>query len=140
LEQSDLPFDRKTRADEIFNQFEKYHRQNPQVWVTFCYFTEQMRKKVAHYSARGVFDRIRWESITTTDEEIKIPNNFSPYYARMYLVTHPEAEGFFKLHQRFSQKRDATGEPSAVKGVPADEEEELMDKLLLLAFVHEPKA
>ena len=43
--------------------------------------------------------RIRWHIDVETEapDGFKINNNFSPFYARLWMVENPEREGFFRL-------------------------------------------
>jgi hypothetical protein len=117
--------DRKSRADQILEGFIKFHKNNLHVWEMYCRFADQIRSVRSFYSAHAILHRVRWEiDFTTTDEEAKINNNYSAYYARMYLATHPEAGGFFKLRRlesadRSAYKNDLTFHDT---GPPIDEE------------------
>ena len=138
--QLNLPMGRKSRADQIFERFAKFHRENPQVWKLFCHFADGMRKIKTRYSARAIFHRLRWEmELKTTaysDEEDsqKLTNDYSPYYARMYIAAHPDAKGFFILKKRPSENRAAykTDMPF-YRTEDATDEDDLMDKLRKLA-------
>lgn len=83
-----------------FNEkFDQYDKDNPHVWNLFVKFTFQLIAiGKTRYSARGIFDRIRWETmIQTTDDPYRISNNWSPYYARKFHKAFPEHDGFFTI-------------------------------------------
>lgn len=79
-------------------QFNKFHADNPHVYDLFRSFTFQViQVPKAHYSARAIFDRIRWFSDieTVSDDPFKISNNHSPFYARLFMRDFPQHKGFF---------------------------------------------
>jgi hypothetical protein len=88
------------REWRLFKAFLKFHMANPFIYKLFERFSrEALQAGLKHYSARGVFDRIRWETgvVTQTDDMLKISNNHRPLYARMLMHDYPEFEGFFRL-------------------------------------------
>lgn len=95
--------ERMTRHERAFRRF---HEANPQVYELFKRFTfEVMAAGHRNLSARMIFDRIRWETTINTREyainpdtgkPLKIGNNHSPYYARLFMREYPEHDGFFR--------------------------------------------
>ena len=97
-------------------QFLKFHKAHPKVWVLFVQFTfDRIDRGFKHYSANGVFERIRWETAEakTPEGEFKISNNHRPFYARVFMLKYPEHEGFFRVHEQTSRKQPAIGDPDA---------------------------
>lgn len=94
----DIP-ERRTRQDQILDQFAEFHRANPHIFDLFCRFADQVaRAGFEHYSARGIFHRIRWHTEVETrsgGEGFKLSNYYSPYYARMYELKTGRV-GFFR--------------------------------------------
>ena len=76
---------RKSRADQIFRRFVIFHKANPKVWSLFRNFADEIRIKQKSYSADAVLHRVRWEIDFTTGEGVKLNNDFSAYYASMFL-------------------------------------------------------
>jgi hypothetical protein len=78
--------------------FHIFHRDNPGVYALFDKFTKQViAAGYKHHSARDIMRRISWETtIVTTDDQYKINNNHSPYYARMWMNDNPEHADFFR--------------------------------------------
>lgn len=105
----------KTRYEEIEEAAVKFHRENPKVWECFVRFTfEVIHRGFRHYSAKGVFERIRWE----TDEAdvdgkstFKLNNNYSAFFARWFMDTYPEHDGFFRLRAMPSELQLAKNLP-----------------------------
>lgn len=86
-------------------EFWKYHEANPQVYVLFTHYARQMWNKQARrgvkrprYSAKAIIERVRWHHhITTmTDDEFKINDHLTAYYARLFVRDFPICEGFFQ--------------------------------------------
>ncbi len=105
----------KTRYEEMEEAAVKFHRENPKVWECFVRFTfEVIHRGFRHYSAKGVFERIRWE----TDEAdvdgkstFKLNNNYSAFFARWFMDTYPEHDGFFRLRAMPSELQLAKNLP-----------------------------
>jgi hypothetical protein len=81
--------------------FKNYDEQNPQIWREFkrvCFVAKA--KGFTNYSAKGVFEVIRWETQVSDDTtQFKVCNNFTPDYARKMMKEYPEFEGFFRIKQ-----------------------------------------
>lgn len=137
MEQMSFEGNGKSRADQIFERFVIFHKANPHVWILFCQFADDMREVKDRYSARATFERVRWEidyTVKTDDDSLKMNDHCVPYYGRMYLVTHPSAEGFFELRKRTSLDRNAYKEDLTFHHTGAAVDEEvLMAKLKELA-------
>lgn len=81
-----------------------YHKAKPEVWQHFERFAlsvwESGRKK---YGAKGIMERVRWhvEIESNNKEDFKVQNNFTAYYARIFLIKYPEAKEaeFFNIKE-----------------------------------------
>jgi hypothetical protein len=85
-------------ADKIQTDFENFHNSNPEVYKLFDRFTKQMIE-AGHTTGAGklVTERIRWEtSVMTVGEPVKINNNYTSRYARLWEERNPQYEGFFR--------------------------------------------
>lgn len=126
----------KSRADQIETRFQAFHRANPAVWVAWCArCLELLTEGRTHYSARAVVDWIRSDTnLETTDEQVKLNNDFGAYYARMYLATHPVAGEFFKLRRLTTATKPANPRDLAVfYAGAARDEQSLTERLRKLA-------
>lgn len=105
----------KTRRDQLEEQAEQFHNKNPYVWRLFCRFTfEAIKRGFKAYSARPIFERIRWEVDTADDKgrsTFKINNNHLPYYTRWFMMKYPEFDGFFRTRRLISDDRPASNSP-----------------------------
>lgn len=80
--------------------FKKYDVENPQVWAQFKRFAFEAKEKgFKNYSAKGIFELIRWHTAVHGTGNYKISNNFTPDYARKMMANYPEFEGFFRVKQ-----------------------------------------
>jgi hypothetical protein len=86
-------------GESAARRFERFHRQNPEIWRLFVRFTqERIAKGFTHYGARDILHRIRWETDVAENGEasgFRINNIHSPWYARLFHRTYPQHDGFF---------------------------------------------
>ena len=83
------------------DKFKKYHKENPHVYELFKKFAgvaiEKGHDKIA---SKLIFERIRWEvSIETVGDKFKLNNNYTAYYARMFMKDYPEHTGIFETRK-----------------------------------------
>ncbi len=82
---------------DLERRFWRYHEDNLHVYEMFKRFTFEATRIKDHYSARAIFHRMRWfTEIETHGDIFKINNNYSPYYARMFVKDFPQHKGFFR--------------------------------------------
>ncbi len=122
----------KTRADQIFERFKKFHAENPRVWFLFKLFTEAaMASGRKHYSADAVFHRIRWmEEVETKSEAFKLNDHYTSLYARLFEAARPEHAGFFRKRHRKSKhqgERIGFDTAAAEEGIDDDMIKELLE-------------
>ena len=105
----------KTRRHELEEQAWSFHKKHPEVWNYFCKFTrEAISRGFRNYSAYAIFERIRWEKdVADADGQstFKVNNNYRPFYARWFMMTHPEHDGFFRVRKLTSEDRPANNLP-----------------------------
>ncbi len=66
-------------------QFDKFDREHPEFWAEFDYRARvMMGKGREHYSARTIFEVLRWHSDLDSGTEYKIQNNWIPFYAKKF--------------------------------------------------------
>lgn len=80
--------------------FSEYHEKNPQVYVLFKKYAQMaLDRGFKKFSAKAIFERLRWHySVETEGDEFKLNNNYTAYYARK-LMAEPEFMGFFELRK-----------------------------------------
>ena len=96
----------------IRDKFIAFHKANPTVYDLFERFTfEAISAGMTKVGAKFVFERIRWEiAISTTGagycpslrRDLKLNNNFTAWYARLFIAKHRAYKGLFELRTRKS--------------------------------------
>jgi hypothetical protein len=123
---------KKTRADQILDAFERFHVENPEVWKLFKQFSLNAHDAGRqHYSAKAVFERIRWHiEIETLGGEVKLNNNFTAHYARMFHIYRPDLDGFFRNRKLTSEADSAADDDKQVFiDQQAGEEQAILSRL-----------
>ena len=98
--------------DRIAENFAEFHAENPQVFNLFDRFTRQaIAAGHKRGSAKQVFERIRWETAVYKDDligRLKLNNNMTALYARLWEERNPEHRGFFAKRKRRAHTFDST--------------------------------
>ena len=82
--------------------FINWLEKNPTIYEAFEKFVLGLiAEGRQHYSSRTVIELLRHHSgfVSQSDGPYKIGDHHSPYTARLFLMRHPQHEGFFKLKQ-----------------------------------------
>lgn len=92
---------RTVMVDVIKQNFERFDGENPHVFEAFKKFATQVKDTGKNsYSAKSIFERMRWHSeIETVGESFKLCNNYTAHYARKLMNDCPEFEGFFRTKE-----------------------------------------
>ena len=93
------------RHDQMKAKFSEFHNEHPEVYGWLTQFTFDLIKRgYQNYSIDGVLMRVRWEKDINynTDTGFKINNNYSAFYARMFMKEFPDHEGFFRTRRQIS--------------------------------------
>jgi len=76
----------------------EYDEKHPEIWTEFVRIAKVLKSKGhKRYSARGIFEVIRFEAPLTLFDEYKVNNNFTKYYALKLMKEYKEFEGFFEI-------------------------------------------
>jgi hypothetical protein len=77
----------------------EWHNTNPHIYDLFERFAlDAIELGHKSLSAWLIVNRIRWETaVVTFGDPFKISNNHIAYYARLFMVKHPQHDGFFKV-------------------------------------------
>jgi len=76
----------------------KFHEQNPHVYEQLLSLCMELRKKgYPQYSVRGLFEvlRFKFSVQTSSEDEFKLNNNMTPWYARKIMEENRSLDGFF---------------------------------------------
>lgn len=80
--------------------FEKYDRENPEIWNQFVQFTfKGIQKGFKRLGAKQIIEAIRWETKVHGNDEFKVNNSYAPDYARKFVKTYPQHKDLFELRQ-----------------------------------------
>ena len=105
----------KTREQEIDGQASEFDEKHPHVRGLFIKFSfEIIERGFNNYSVNAIFERIRWETDQADVDgksTFKLNNNYRAWYARRFMETYPEYDGFFRTRHRLSGGKDALGLP-----------------------------
>lgn len=117
----------ETRAQQIYSRFEQFHLSNIDLWRWIVENADRLRRAGRdQYSMMTLIAvaRFRRDVSTVTDEPVKINNDYSPYYARLYLALRPEADGFFRLGKLVSEDEPARDVDQATNILPDSGDED----------------
>lgn len=97
-----------SRYTQLETNFKTFHAAHPEIWVHFCNFTfDRINKGWSHYSSKAVFERIRWEvavpELYYSENEFKLNNNYTAFYARKFIEEYPKHKGFFRFREQKSE-------------------------------------
>jgi hypothetical protein len=102
-----LNFDDAPRLRKHFasaeEQFQAFHRDNPQVYRQIVHYARKLRRKgFKHYSIKTIWAVMRWHYDTGTDgyeDHFKLNDRHYSRYARMIMKYEPDLENFFNLRR-----------------------------------------
>lgn len=130
MSQRTLPFGPENRREEMRQQTIAFHRTHPEVWREFCRLAlAQAAKGFTQYSARTLWEVLRWHFDTPGEDAFKLNDHYPPFYARAFMRLHPEHVGFFSLRKQRSaewrpKKRPDMKPPSVSPDDELDERDE----------------
>ena len=83
----------------MVEQFWKFYTENPSVYEELRDLALKIKRTGRkHYGMKGLFEVLRWHrALETTDEDFKLNNNYTAFYARMLMKRLPELDGFFAV-------------------------------------------
>ena len=91
------------------SDFERYDRENPDIWEMFKKFTfqaidaQERRNAAVRVGARAVYERIRWQTMVYGNDQFKVNNNYTAAYARKFMSKYPEYAGIFQTRRPSGQ-------------------------------------
>jgi|694.fasta_scaffold02764_37 hypothetical protein len=72
---------------------------NPLVWRQFERFALDAIQTRRKLGAKAVMERVRWETEIERNEDFKVSNNWTAYYARIFALKHPAYRNYFDFKQ-----------------------------------------
>ena len=84
-------------VDPKQDKFERYHKENPEIWDQFKEATFALIKVGRkHFSADAILHSIRFNTVLRGGTDFKINNNYSSMYSRLFTANFPEHKDFFE--------------------------------------------
>ena len=85
-------------ARTIRERFERFHQLNPDIYRLFSRIAlNYARKGTKRISAKGIFERIRYEMDPVNGSNFyQLNNDFTPYYSRLFIANHPDYKRLFQ--------------------------------------------
>lgn len=82
-------------------EFQRFHVEHPAVFRKFCELAFQLIERGhEHYSADAILHVIRFQTdLGWGRDGLKINNNHSPYYSRLFAKKHPQYKTFFSFRR-----------------------------------------
>ncbi len=78
--------------------FQEYDNDNPHIWELYKgYAFEMIKSGRTRIGSKCIFELIRMNHSFQTNEPYKVCNNFTPYYARKFVLHFPAYGNYFKL-------------------------------------------
>jgi hypothetical protein len=87
--------------DQFSEEFTDWIVDNLHIWEAFKREATSVRNKGrTHYSSRTIVEYLRHNTaLADNDSTFKINDHCVPYLGRLYVMTHPQAEGFFEFRK-----------------------------------------
>lgn len=122
-----------SRAQQIYGRFKAFHAEHPEFYAAIERFSLQVIESGrARYGIAAVLERVRWHMNIERrqGDDVKINNDYKPYYARMFAAKHPEHADFFSTRRRTSEDKPPYGlDIPVLSPLPAVGEHHLMEEL-----------
>jgi hypothetical protein len=81
--------------------FDEYHKENPEIYTMFEEYALKAAKHRKRYSAKIIFHIMRWDTmIGGRGSDYKIDDGWISHYSRLFMENHPELGNFFELRVR----------------------------------------
>ena len=78
----------------------KYDIENPEIWQGFKEAAFALiNSGVKHYGSKAIFEHLRYETAIKGNDQFKINNNYTAYYARKFARDYPQFKDFFTMRK-----------------------------------------
>lgn len=85
---------------EKLRKFRVFHENNPHVFMKLRALALDLKQRgLEKYSIKGLYEVVRWQYAFEygKDEQYRLNNNYTAYYARLLMEAEPDLKGFFSL-------------------------------------------
>ena len=85
--------------------FWQFHSDNQHVYAKLVFYARQFARVHKHGSINLLFERVRWDYLTSTAtaDGFKLNNNHRAFYARLIEEREPDLANFFRMRQQRMQ-------------------------------------
>jgi hypothetical protein len=78
-------------------RFEAFHAANPHVYDHLRRLALDARRKGRQMGIKALYEVLRWQyAMATTDDDYKLNNSYTSFYARLLMEREPELAGYFE--------------------------------------------
>ena len=86
--------------DSIQARFERFDEDNPGVYRAIVSLMFEMQEHgVNRWSVKAAFEVLRYQSIRSTGDDFKLPNDYTSRYARKLIAEFPQLDGFLETRE-----------------------------------------
>lgn len=82
--------------------FAEFHEQNPDIYKDIVSIARMLRARgMSRFSMKAIFEKLRWDRMvaTTSNEKVKLNNNYTSFYVREVERREPDLCGFFEVRK-----------------------------------------
>ena len=82
------------------DKFVEFHRENPHVYRVLVSLAREWVARSGNHKLgiKTLYERARWEiAMTTSDDDYKLNNTWTAFYARLIMQQEPDLAGLFDL-------------------------------------------
>lgn len=100
--QMSLDLNYPTEQPKLVKRFFEYHKANPEIYRKFKHYAFELftAKPTRRIGAQIIIERLRYDVYLNPDrldDEFKLPNEFGPAYARMFMDDHSRYNGLITI-------------------------------------------
>jgi 3-methyladenine DNA glycosylase AlkC len=103
-------FNLAEKMSKLEYDFWHFHKKNPSVYQLYKRFaSELVAAGVTRLSSDAILHRVRWETTikTQSKDRFKVNNNYTAYYARLYVRDHPQYAKMFERRKLANQREES---------------------------------
>lgn len=91
----------RLNPDQFSQEFTDWIVENQHIWEAFKVEASRIRARGrSHYSSRTIVEYLRHHTaLAEAEGTFKINDHCVPYLGRLYVLTHPDAKGFFEFRK-----------------------------------------
>lgn len=96
--------------------FVRFDTENPAVYRIFERFAMEAHRTGRAVGAKMIWERIRWYAhVETQGDCFKLNNNYTAFYARKFMVAHPETADMFETRESVADEEEPASREAVAK-------------------------